>query len=409
MDAPLKRRIITLCFALAGLWPGVAPAQTPNPASPVRVGLIAPLSGGSADFGTSMLHGAKLAVEEINAVGGYLGRPLELVVRDDRADPDTGRAAAEELVERERVDFTVGFCNTGVALRALEVFERAQHLLMVPCSQGTAVTNRTPPARSFVFRMAPRDDMNAAALVREIVDRRGLKRVALLADRTGYGEGGLRDLTAQLAQRGLTPVHVARFALGVTSLRDELAQARAAGADAVVNYTVGPEQAVAVRSRAELGWRVPYFAPWPLSFASVLQQAGPEVLEGTLTVQSIIQDAAHERRSTFIARYARAYPDERPIGSLMAAAQSYDAVHLMLRALFQTRGATDGPALKAALEDLREPYRGVVTTYDKPFDRDDHDAFSERMIWLGEWRRGRIVYHDPNDARLSAMIRRKRE
>ena len=66
-------------------------------------------------------------------------------------------------------------------------------------------------------------------------------------------------------------------------------------------------------------------------------------------------------------------------------------------------------ALKAALEELREPYRGVVTTYDKPFDANDHDAFSERMIWLGEWKRGRIVYHDPGDARLSAMIRRKRE
>jgi branched-chain amino acid transport system substrate-binding protein len=378
-------------------------------ANPLRIGLIAPLSGGSADFGTSMQRGAQLAVEEINAVGGYLGRPLELVVRDDRANPDAGRAAAEDLVEKQRVDFTLGFCNTGVALKSLEVFERARHLLMVPCSQGTAVTAQTPPARSFVFRLAPRDDMNGAALIREIVDRRGLKQVAILADRTGYGEGGLRDLSRELDKRSLKPVFVGRFDLGVKDLGGELSAAREAGAQAVVNYTVGPEQAVAVRSRAAMNWRVPYYAPWPLSFASVFKSAGAEALEGTLMVQSIIQDNAHERRSAFIARYTRAHPDEKPIGSLMAAAQAYDATHLMLRALFQSRGDTRGPALKAALENLEAPYRGVVSTFDRPFDANDHDAFSERMIWMGVWRRGSIVFNDPAEARLSAMIRRKRE
>lgn len=398
-------RRVALGLLLAALAAPAALAQ--GAGKPIRIGLIAPLSGGSADFGTSVRNGAMLAVAEINEVGGYLGRPLELVVRDDKADPAAGRAAAEDLVQAEKVDFTIGFCNTGVALRALEVFETARHLLLVPCSQGTAVTARTPPAQSFVFRIAPADHMNARFLVREVVERRGLKRVALLADRTGYGDGGIKDLTAELARRQIEPVSVGRFDLGTRDLTGLLQAARAAGAEAVINYTVGPEQAAAVKSRAAMGWKVPYFAPWPLSFASVLKDAGPAALEGTMMAQSIIQDGANERRASFIARYTRQHPTERPIGSLMAAAQSYDAVHLMLRALFQTRGDTRGPALKAALEDLQEPYRGVVTTFDRPFSRDDHDAFSDRMIWLGEWRGGRIVYHYPGDAKLSSVLRRK--
>jgi len=403
--APLLRRALLLgALALCAL--PCAGAQT---STPIRIGLIAPLSGGSADFGTSVRNGAALAVAEINEVGGYLGRPLELVVRDDKADPATGRAVAEELVQAEKVAFTIGFCNTGVALRALDVFEAARHLLMVPCSQGTAVTTRTPPAQSHVFRIAPADHMNARFLVREVVERRGLRRVAILADRTGYGDGGVKDLTAELARRQLGPVYVGRFDLGARDLTDTLQAARAAGAEAVINYTVGPEQAAAVKSRAAMGWRVPYFAPWPLSFASVLKDAGADALEGTLMAQSIIQDGANERRASFIVRYTRLHPTERPIGSLMAAAQSYDAVHLMLRALFQTRGNTSGPALKAALEDLREPYRGVVSTFDRPFSKDDHDAFSDRMIWLGEWRNGRIVYHYAGDAKLSSVLRRKGE
>ncbi len=396
------RLVLTLT---AGCVAASAQAQSTEP---IRIGLIAPLTGGSSDFGNSVRHGAQMAVAEINTVGGYLGRPFELVVRDDKGNPDAGRAAAEDLVLKEKVAYTIGFCNTGVAMKALDVFESAKHLLMVPCSTGTAITRKTPPAQSVVFRLAPPDRVQAPFLVQEVVDRRKLTKVALFADRTGYGEGGLKDLTEELAKRGLKPVHVARFDLGVQSLVEELQAARAAGADAIINYTVGPEQAATLKSRAAMNWRVPYFAPWTLSFSSVLKAAGPAALEGTMMTQSIIQDSANERRSSFIARYAM-HSKERPIGSLMAAAQSYDAVHLMLRALFQSKGDTSGPTLKATLENLDGIYRGVVTTFDKPFSKEDHDAFSSRMIWLGEWRSGSIVYHYPGDARLSSVMRRKNE
>jgi branched-chain amino acid transport system substrate-binding protein len=397
----LGRSLITgalgLCLALA------TQAQT---AKPVRVGLIAPLTGGSADFGNSVRYGAELAVKEINEVGGFLGRPLELVIRDDKAVPDEGRRVSEDLVLQEKVDFTIGFCNTGVAMRALDVFQDNRHLLMVPCSQGTAVTTKYPPSQSYIFRVAPPDVLNARFLVGEIVDRRKLRRVAILADRTGYGEGGVRDISDELAKRKLQPVFVGRFDLGVKTLVEEMRAAQAAGAEALVVYTVGPEQAAAVRSRAELRWQVPYFAPWPLSFRSVLELAGAEALEGTMMAQTIIQDIANERRMSFLASYFR-HSKEKRIGSLMAAAQSYDAVYLMLRALFQTKGDVSGDALKKALENFDRPHRGVVTTYGEPFNASDHDAFSVNMIWLGVWRRGEIQFFYPEDAKRSSFIRRK--
>lgn len=389
--------MLAACLAVA------AQAQT---GKPVRIGLIAPLTGGSADFGNSVRYGAELAIKEINEVGGFLGRPLELVVRDDKAVPDEGRRVSEDLVLKEKVDFTIGFCNTGVAMRSLDVFQDNKHLLMVLCSQGTAVTTKYPPAQSYIFRVAPPDILNARFLVGEIVDRRKLRRVAILADRTGYGEGGVKDISDELAKRNLQPVFVGRFDLGVKTLVEELRAAQAAGAEALVVYTVGPEQAAAVRSRAELRWQVPYFAPWPLSFRSVLEQAGAEALEGTMMAQTIIQDVANERRTSFLASYFR-HSKEKRIGSLMAAAQTYDAVYLMLRALFQTKGDVSGDALKKALENFDRPHRGVVTTYSEPFSASDHDAFSVNMIWLGVWRRGEIQFYYPEDAKRSAFIRRK--
>jgi branched-chain amino acid transport system substrate-binding protein len=393
-----KHLLAAVAFVLAA--PNVWAQQA------VRVGLVGPFTGGTSDLGSSMRFGAELAVKEINEFGGYLGRPLELVQRDDKSVPEEGRKMAEDLVLKERVAFTIGYCNTGVAMKSLDVFQTHRHLLMVPCSQGTALTRKYPPRDSMIFRVAPYDALNSAFLIQEIVDRRKLTRVAILADVTGYGEGGLNDLTQQLAQRNLKPVYVARFPLGVQSLVEQMKAARDAGADAVVCYTVGPEEAVAVRARLEAGVKAPFFAPWTLSGRNAMEKAGPEALEGTMMVQTIIHDTLNERRTSFLARYFK-YSKEKNIGSLMAAAQAYDAVHLMLRAMFKTKGDTSGEALKRALEDLPQPYQGVVTTYRKPFDPDDHDAIAINMLWLGVWRKGQIEYHSPEDAKRAGFVRQK--
>jgi branched-chain amino acid transport system substrate-binding protein len=392
-----------VCMAFAG-WLAVATLATAQPA-PLRVGFVCPLTGGSADFGNSARLGAELAAREINEVGGYLGRPVELVLRDDKANPDEGRRMAEDLVLKEKVAFTIGYCNTGVALKSLDVFQDNRHLLMVPVSTGSAVTARYAPAESFIFRMSPRDTLQADFLVREITQRRGLKRVALFADRTAYGEGGLGDLKRFLADKGLQPVHVARFDLGVASLVDEVKAAQAAGAEAIIGYSVGPELATLARARDVARFAGPLLGPWPMSFKTVWDKSAGAA-EGTMMVQSIVPDLSNERRSSFIARLKRQAGGE-PVSSLMAAAQTYDALHLMWRALFQTRGDSTGPALKAALENLQQPYPGVVTTHDRPFSAHDHDAFTINMVWLATWRNGALQFVYSEDARRASIIRRK--
>ncbi len=403
--AAWRRRAASL--ALSGLFLGLFAPGLQAASQPIRIGVIAPLTGASADFGNSMQQGAALAIEQINAIGGVLGRPLELVTKDDGGTAAMGRAASTALLEREDVVATLGFCNTGVALGSIDLFEARHRLLIIPCAQGTILTHRVAASESTVFRVAPSDALNAEFLVAEIVDRRKLSRVAILADTTGYGDGGVADIGLQLKRRGLAPVVVSRFAADAASLRDDMERARAVGAQALIVYTVGPGEAAAVRARAAMKWDVPYFGPWTLSFRSVLESAGPGPLEGTMMTQSIIQDSANEARTAFIASFARR-PDHRAVGSLMAAAQAYDSVHLLVRALFAAHGDLSSQSLKHALENPTEPHRGVVTTYDHPFSAQDHEAFSLNMIWLGVWHHGEIHYFHANDALMSGAVRRKR-
>jgi branched-chain amino acid transport system substrate-binding protein len=380
-------------------------AQVPAAAeNPIRIGLIFPLTGGSSDMGNSARIGAEVAVNEINDAGGFLGRRLELVIRDDKADPETGLKAAEELVLKEKVVATIGFCNTGVAAKALDVFQKNQHVLLVPCATGSILTAKYPAAESYIFRNSARDALQTQFLVDEIV-KRGLNKVALLVDSSGYGDAGLKDLEAALARAKLQPQIVLRFKVGTQSLVQELNQARQSGADSLIGWTVGPEQGVLSAGRAAIGWSVPQFGPWGLSHRSAFEVSKGAV-EGAMMVQTVLPNPFMERNSSFLRGYAKR-SKEVMIGSMMSASQSYDATHLLLRAMFETRGTMTGPALKKALENLPRPYQGVVTTYDRPFSAQEHDAISGNMLWLGTWRDGERQFFYRDEARLGTMIRRK--
>ena len=269
---------------------------------------------------------------------------------------------------------------------------------------GSAVTAQYPAKDSYIFRLSARDTLQASLIVDDIIHR-GLNKIAIFADKTGYGDGGLSDLKTFLGQHGVTPIYVSRFDLGVKSLTQEVQEAKAAGAQAIIGYSVAPELTVLMRSRAEAKFGGLVYGSWPLSSHTVWERAGTAA-EGAIMVQTIIQDISNERRSTFMARL-RHFAGRQQVGSLMAAAQTYDAMYLMLHAMFQTRGNTKGDALKQALEHMDRPYTGVVTDYVKPFSPQDHDAYTRNMIWLGVWRKGEVVFLYPEDAKRAGFIRRK--
>lgn len=389
--------------ALLGLQTRVSWSQAPGN-KPIRVGFIGPLTGASAEMGTASRLGAELAINEINQVGGFLGRKFELVERDDKANPDEGLRAAQDLVLNEKVDFTLGFSNSGVALRTIDLFQEHKHLLMVPVATATAITTKIPPRESYIFRMSMPDRIQSAALVDEALKH--TNEIAVFADTTGYGEGGFNDVVKLLEARQVKPIYTARYAVGVKSLTEEVKKAKASGADAIICYSVAPEWAVLAASRIEAGFRGRLYGPWTASHRAVVDRAGAAAAEGIVMVQTFIQDWTHERRSSFVLRLKRqASPAQ--VGSLMAAAQTYDSVNLMLHAMFQTKGNTSGPALKHALENLESAYTGVVTTYDRPFTGDDHEAYTRNMAWLGVWNNGDVKFLYAQEAKLSSMVRRK--
>ena len=384
--------------------PAAPAAPAPAAAKTLKIGVIGPFTGASADFGVPMLNGIQQAVDEINAVGGYLGSKIEIVRKDDQANPDVGLKLSQELVT-EKVAATIGFCNTGVAAKSLEVYQNAKIPLIIPCATGTPLTAKYPAPDSYIFRTSAKDAIQAPFVVEDIV-KRGWDKVAIFADTSGYGEAGLKDVEAALAAKKLAPVYVGRFPVGVKDLGEELKAAKAAGANVVFSYTVGPENAVIARGRQALNWKVPQVGAWPLSFPFFID-GGKEAADGALMAQTFIAEPSNERRASFLTSYARKF-NVKKIPVPMAAAQGYDAVYILVYSLFGIRdGNLSGPAIKAALETKQRTYYGVVATYEQPFSRLDKDATTQNMLVMGMVKNGAVTFAYPEDAKRNLFVQRK--
>ncbi|MBV8667555.1 MAG: ABC transporter substrate-binding protein [Burkholderiaceae bacterium] len=370
---------------------GSAVALPSLAAEPIKIGVSGPYTGGSAPMGVSMRDGVKLAVAEINAKGGVLGRQIQLVERDDEAKNERGVQIAQELINKEQVVATVGYINTGVALASQRFYEEAKIPVMNNVATGTEVTKQfADQPENYVFRNSCNDTIQSAMIVDEAITKHKFTKVAIFADSTNYGQLGRADLEKALDKKGVKPVDEEKFNIKDVDMTAQLLRAKGAGAQVILTYGIGPELAQIANGMEKLGWKVPMIGSWTLSMANFIDNAGKNG-EGAKMPQTFIQDPNTPKRKAFIDNYVKTYsPPNGRIPSPVSAAQGYDSIYLLVAAIKQA-GSTDGPAVRAALENLKDKVDGVVTTYDKPYSHDDHEAIKPGVPVFGEVAGGHVV------------------
>ena len=367
-------------------------SQAAVAADPIKIGVSGPFTGGSAPMGVSMRDGVRLAAAEINAKGGVLGRKIELVERDDEAKNERGVQIAQELINKEKVAATVGYINTGVALASQRFYQEAKIPVMNNVATGSIITKQfADQPENYIFRNSANDEIQSQMIIKEALDNRKFKKVAILADSTNYGQLGREDLEKVLASRSMKAVAVEKYNIKDVDMTAQLLKAKQAGADVVLTYGIGPELAQIANGMEKLGWKVPLIGSWTLSMANFIDNAGKNG-NGTRMPQTFIQDPSTAKRKAFIDAYIKSYnPPQGRMPSPVSAAQGYDSIYLLAAAIKQA-GSTDGPKVKAALENLGEKVEGVVTTYDKPYSKTDHEAITADITVFGEVKDGKVVH-----------------
>ena len=304
-------------------------------ADPIKIGLSGPYTGGSSSMGVSMRDGAKLAAAEINKAGGVLGRPIQLIERDDEAKNEVGAQVAQELINKEKVVATVGFINTGVALAAQRFYQEAEIPVFNNVATGTIITNQFKEPdydANYVFRNSAYDVLQAGLMVDEALAQ-GHKKIAILADSTNYGQLGREDIEKYLATKSVKPVAVEKFNIKDVDMTAQLLKAQQAGADVILAYGIGPELAQIANGMSKLGWKVPMITSWPSSMQSFIDIAGANG-NGVIMPQTFIEDQTLPKRKAFLENYYKSYGVTK-IPTPVAGAQAYDSIYLLAAAIKQ--------------------------------------------------------------------------
>jgi branched-chain amino acid transport system substrate-binding protein len=357
----------------------------------IRIAVIAPYTKGFQDVGSSLLNGVKLAAAEINAHGGIMGgQKITLVEQDDASTPDVGLKATQHVVGVDKVVGVLAFCNTGVAAKSIGLLQQSALPTIVPCATGNDILNpsKAEPV-NYIFRISARDGLQTEKVADTMVAGMNAKRIAIFADSTPYGQGGLQNLQEALGRRSIKAIIVERYPVGQTDFDEATTRVRMANIDAAAVWGLGAETAAMRTSMNRVGMRTPVIGSWTLSQKIYADNAGP-ITDGSLMPVTFTLDTKRESGLKFIKNY-REFNKTSQILSPMAASQGYDALYLMAMAIDQA-GSTDAKKIVGALENLEKPFVGAVQDYVRPFSKTQHEAIDEmKKVRMGVVRSG-ITY-----------------
>jgi branched-chain amino acid transport system substrate-binding protein len=348
----------------------------------IKIGLITALSGQSARAGEAITRGLAIAIDELNAKGGVLGRKFELVRRDDEATPAKGVIAARELLFKEKVTVLFGGLDTPVSLAIVPIMNEAKMPFMGPWAAGTPIT-KNGAKENYVFRVSAVDEIVDKAMLQYSQRTFNAKNCGMILVNNPWGESNEKGLTAALAAKGMKAAGIEKFDGNDVDVVPQLTRLKNAGADCLFLVgNVGPSAQV-VKSLDRMGWKPPIVSHWGPAGGRFTELAGPSAPSvHFVQTYSFFGKQSPVGEKVLKALMAK-YPDIKGAGDVTPAvgvANAYDAMMLTALAI-QAAGKLDGPAIREGYYKIGR-YDGLIKTYDKPFSADNHDAVNEDdYVW----------------------------
>ncbi|CAX27511.1 MAG: ABC transporter substrate-binding protein [Methylorubrum extorquens] len=378
-------------FVLGALLAGVTSIGAVWAAEPVKIGLVTALSGQSAKSGEAISRGIGLAIEEINRNGGVLGRPLELVARDDEANPSKGVLAARELIQRAGVVALIGGLDTPVSMAIVPIANQMKVPFVGPWAAGTGIT-RNGAADNYVFRVSAVDALVDEALVAYAVKTYGAKKPGAILVNNAWGESNQQGLVAALKAAGLPSAGIEKYEANDIDMVPQLSRLREAGADALFLVgNVGPSAQV-VKSLDRMGWTVPVISHWGPAGGRFDELAGPGAARVHFVQTFTFAGNDSPKAKAVLDALKAKYPAIKSMADVTPAvgiANAYDATHLIALAI-QAAGATEGPKVRDGFYKVA-PYSGLIKTYEAPFAPGQHDALKPDDYIFASFKNGEIV------------------
>lgn len=371
---PLRFRLLAAlacaCFSAAA-----ARAQP----EPIKIGEFASMTGKEAVFGQFSHKGAQLAVEEINARGGVLGRPLELLLEDDQSKPGEAATIVKKFVSRDKVHALLGEISSSRTLEAAPIAQNAKIPLLSPGATNPDVTTKG----DYIFRACFIDPFVGTIMAKFAHDSLKVRRIGILSSVTSAQSVGLsRFFRERFTAAGGSVVVEQKYSDGDKDFRAQLTAIKAAHVDAIFIPGYYTEAALIARQARGLALTLPLFGGdgWE---SEKLLEIGGEAMNGTFYSTHFTPENKEPKVAEFVKKFKARWNNETPDAY---AALGYDALYILVDSI-KRAGGTDGDKLRQAIGATKN-FSGAsgVTTLDQ-----DRNASKPATIIAA--RDGKLHFH----------------
>jgi branched-chain amino acid transport system substrate-binding protein len=344
------------------------PALPARAAEPLKVGALLSVTGPAAFLGGPEQRTLEMAVEELNAKGGLAGRPVQLIVKDTGGVADKAVSFAKQLIDEEQVFAIIGPATSGETMQVKALAESSGTLLLSTAAAEVIVN----PVARWVFKTAQKDS-HAATMIFQALKARGLTKVAVLTSNTGFGKAGKEQLEKLAPEFGLQVVLSETYDKAATDLTAEVNKVKGSGAQALVNWSIEPAQAIVIKNARQLGLTIPIFQSHGFGNIQYVKAAGAAA-EGVVFPMGrvVVAEALPEKhpQKALLVAYKKAYEARFKEDVSGFGGYAHDALLILAQAV-KAAGGTDREQVRAAVEGLKG-LTGVSGTFN--FSAADHNG-----------------------------------
>ena len=311
----------------------------------IKIGEFASLTGKEAVFGQNAHKGTLLAIEEVNAAGGVLGRKLELITEDDQSKPGESATVVKKLISRDGVVAVLGEITSGRTLEAAPICQNAKIPLISPGATNVSVTTKG----NYIFRVCFIDDFQGTVMAKFAKETLKLNRVAILSSVSSAQAVGLaKYFRERFTADGGAIASEPKYGEGDKDFRAQLTAIKSAGADGIFVPGYYAEAALICKQARELGLMVPLFGidGWE---SPELIQIGGAAVEGSY----FSTHYSPESQSPTVVAFNARFKSRWGIDTNALSALGYDSALVLVDAI-KRAGTTDGPKLRDALAATKD-------------------------------------------------------
>ncbi len=301
---------------------------------PYKVGAVFSVTGRTSFLGEPEKKTAVMIAEAINKVGGINGHPLELVIYDDESDETKAVLAVKRLLKKDKVPVIIGPSLSGNTLAVVKVMNDAK-VPLVSCAASNKIV--TPVVdRHWIFKV-PQSDTHAVEKIYDYLLKNGINKIAIMSVSTGFGASGREELLRLAPQVGIEILADERYGPKDTDITAQLTRIRGTDAQAIVNWSVGPTQVLAVKNWHDLGMtKIPFYQSHGFGSRKNIKLAagaaeGVLCPLGRVNIPDLVP-ADHPQKK-IIEIYNKAYQEKysEPVSSF--GGHGWDALNLVIDAL----------------------------------------------------------------------------